>query len=72
MQERSDLGPIRVQTNATALSIVEQRCESSLSMNISEELQMKTITMQMKIEAMEKEIHELYALKELQIRNGGK
>lgn len=41
-------------------------------MNISEKLQLKTITMQMKIEAIEKEIHELYALKELQIRNGGK
>ncbi|KAI8558208.1 hypothetical protein RHMOL_Rhmol04G0072200 [Rhododendron molle] len=61
-QERSDLGPMKVQINAKDLTTVEQQCESLASMNISEE-------MEMKIEAMQKEIHELYARKEF--RNKG-
>ncbi|KAF7126330.1 hypothetical protein RHSIM_Rhsim11G0090000 [Rhododendron simsii] len=63
-QERSYLGPMKVQTNAKDLTTVEeQQCESLGSMNISEEIEMK-------IEAMQKEIQELYARKEF--RNEGK
>ena len=72
MSSRSHLGPMRVQLNGQPLRTVEQQCESSSSMNISQELEKKSVTMQMKMEAMQKEIHELYAIKELQIRNGGK
>ncbi|XP_058219396.1 uncharacterized protein LOC131329964 [Rhododendron vialii] len=63
-QERSDLGQMKVLTNAKDLTTVEeQQCESLGSMNINEEIEMK-------IEAMQKEIHELYARKEF--RNEGK
>ncbi|KAI8573604.1 hypothetical protein RHMOL_Rhmol01G0290100 [Rhododendron molle] len=62
-QERSDLGPMKVVHVAKDLGTVEQQCESLVSTNISEEIEMK-------IEAMQKEIHELYARKEF--RNEGK
>ncbi|KAG5549321.1 hypothetical protein RHGRI_014615 [Rhododendron griersonianum] len=56
-----------VQTKKKGVRTVEQ-CESSASMTISEEMQRTTITMQMKIEAMQKEIDAML----MRVRNGGK
>ncbi|KAG5546637.1 hypothetical protein RHGRI_018722 [Rhododendron griersonianum] len=50
-----------------AVRTVEQ-CESSVAMSISEEMQRTTITMQMKIEAMQKELDAM----QMRMRNGGK
>lgn len=59
----SDFGPMKVPHIAKDLGTIEQQCLSLVFTNISEE-------MEMKIEAMQKEIHELYAKKEF--RNEGK
>ncbi|KAI8550421.1 hypothetical protein RHMOL_Rhmol06G0105200 [Rhododendron molle] len=56
-----------VQKKKKAVRNVEQ-CESSTSMRISEDVQRTTITMQMKIEAMQKEIDAM----QMRMRNGGK
>ncbi|KAF7147696.1 hypothetical protein RHSIM_Rhsim03G0122200 [Rhododendron simsii] len=58
LQGRADLGPMMVQTKTKVVTTVEQ-CESSVSMSISEEIQRTTIAMQIKIEAMQKEIDAL-------------
>ncbi|KAI8536801.1 hypothetical protein RHMOL_Rhmol10G0285200 [Rhododendron molle] len=63
--KRADLGPMMVQTKTKVVRTVEQ-CESSVFMSISEEMQRTTMTMQMKIEALQKEIDSM------QMRNGGK
>ncbi|KAI8542898.1 hypothetical protein RHMOL_Rhmol08G0175500 [Rhododendron molle] len=67
LQGRVDLGPMMVQTKKRAVRTVEQ-CESSASMSISKEMQRTTITMQLKIEAMQKEIDAMHR----RLRNGGK
>ncbi|XP_058215611.1 uncharacterized protein LOC131326758 [Rhododendron vialii] len=67
LQGRADLGPMMVQKKTKAVRIVEQ-CESSVSMSISEEMQKTTITMQMKIEAMQKEVDGM----QMRMTNGGK
>ncbi|KAG5532523.1 hypothetical protein RHGRI_026969 [Rhododendron griersonianum] len=54
-----------VQTKKKTVRTVEQ-CESSASMTMSEEMQRTTITMQMKIEAMQKGIDAV------RMTNGGK
>ncbi|KAI8573142.1 hypothetical protein RHMOL_Rhmol01G0255900 [Rhododendron molle] len=45
-----------------------EQCESSASMSISEEMQRTTMTMQMKIEAMQKDIDAV----QMRMTNGGK
>ncbi|KAI8535603.1 hypothetical protein RHMOL_Rhmol10G0186800 [Rhododendron molle] len=67
LQGRADLGPMMVQTKKKTVRTVEQ-CESSTSMTITEEMQRTTITMQMKIEAMQKEIDAV----QMRMTNGGK
>ncbi|KAE9444566.1 hypothetical protein C3L33_23536, partial [Rhododendron williamsianum] len=67
LQERADLRPMMVQTKNKGVRTVEQ-CESSASMTMSEEMQRTTITMQMKIEAMQKDFDAM----QMRVRNGGK
>ncbi|KAI8538411.1 hypothetical protein RHMOL_Rhmol09G0100900 [Rhododendron molle] len=67
LQGRADLRPMMVQTKKKGVRTVEH-CESSASMTITEEMQRATITMQMKIKAMQKEIDTM----QMRVRNGGK
>ncbi|KAG5549319.1 hypothetical protein RHGRI_014615 [Rhododendron griersonianum] len=64
---RRFFGCANYKTKKKGVRTVEQ-CESSASMTISEEMQRTTITMQMKIEAMQKEIDAML----MRVRNGGK
>ncbi|KAG5544579.1 hypothetical protein RHGRI_017119 [Rhododendron griersonianum] len=64
---RRFFGCANYKTKKKAVRTVQQ-CESSASMTISEEMQRTTITMQMKIEAMQKEFDAM----QMRVRNGGK
>ncbi|KAI8538709.1 hypothetical protein RHMOL_Rhmol09G0125500 [Rhododendron molle] len=67
LQGRADLGPTMVQTKKKKTVRTVEQCESSTFMTISEEMQRTTITMQMKIEAMRKEIDAV----QMRMTNGG-